>query len=214
MLDAELNTAPDSEFTAGSSRARSRSCTGSPPTHSLGGPRRHPPGLHHTRLRHHLLATTEDLILIPVLSNWGEVRQLEWLIGGGVGGSGPYVYTLPGTRNRYADPHTLDIAELYVRLIEANRQAEIELLRYDPEPYSHVQAGHLDLRPDAHIRVRKPDGVDQYFVEIDRVTEWRAQLTSKMRRYALAYEDWNPDGTFPWCSEFCQTSGVKDLSRQ
>ena len=39
-----------------------------PPTHPLGDPRRHPPGLHHTRLCRHLLATTEDPALIPAQS--------------------------------------------------------------------------------------------------------------------------------------------------
>ena len=36
-----------------------------PPAHPLGTPRRHPPGPRHSRLRHHLLATRENLILIP-----------------------------------------------------------------------------------------------------------------------------------------------------
>jgi hypothetical protein len=39
-----------------------------PPAHPLGTPRRHPPSLDHPRLRHHLLATTHDLVLIRVLS--------------------------------------------------------------------------------------------------------------------------------------------------
>jgi hypothetical protein len=33
----------------------------SPPAHPLGDPRRHPPGVHHPRLRHHLLATPARL---------------------------------------------------------------------------------------------------------------------------------------------------------
>ena len=131
------------------------------------------------------------------LNDWGEVRRIQRFIGGGTGGSGPYVYMPPSGRARIADAHTLDIAELYVLLIEAERTGAIELLHFDPEPYSHVQAGRLDLRPDAHARIRKADGVDQYFIEVDRSTEWRNQLASKMRRYTSAYDEWNPDEIFP-----------------
>ncbi|MFI9259600.1 hypothetical protein ACIGT4_18110 [Streptomyces sioyaensis] len=46
-----------------------------PPTHPLGDPRRHPPGLHHTRLCRHLLATTEDPALIQANVRWNPTSR-------------------------------------------------------------------------------------------------------------------------------------------
>lgn len=130
------------------------------------------------------------------LNDWGVVRRIPRFKGGGSGGSGPYVYMPPTGRARVADAHTLDIAELYVSLVEAERHGKVEILHFDPEPYSHVQAGRLDLRPDVYARIRTAEGVRHYFLEVDRATEWQNQIGSKLRRYTSAYLDWH-DETFP-----------------
>lgn len=109
-------------------------------------------------------------------------------------GSEGYIYLPAGSRTRTPDPHTLDITELYVRLVES----EGELLAFDPEPYCHVQVGHIEVKPDGYIRLRTSEGTFRYFIEVDRGTEWRPQLHAKMRRYVQAYNHWS-EPSFPLC---------------
>ncbi len=146
------------------------------------------------------------------LVKWGEVKRLERPVGGWSGGSEGFIYQPTGSKLRIADPHTLDIAELFVRLVEAERKTSrgevpgevlhphnsIKLLAFDPEPFCHVQLGQLELKPDAFVRLKTPDGTSRFFVEVDRGTEWRTQLGQKMRRYFQAYINW-PEDTFPKC---------------
>lgn len=125
-----------------------------------------------------------------------------------MGGSADYIYIPAGSRSRIADPHTLDITEIYTRLIEnsggTNQAGALSsnytLLAFDPEPYSHVQMGNLELKPDAYLEIQTDygplPGVYQWFLELDLGTEWRTQLTQKMKRYTQAYNHW-PENTFP-----------------
>jgi hypothetical protein len=134
-----------------------------------------------------------------VLARLVRDQQLERLprpIGGGDGGSGGYVYIPPASHARIPNPHTLDIADLYVRLVEADRQQLLALVDLAPEPYCHVATENAILKPDTFLRVRTTTGTFQYFIEIDRGTEWRPQLRAKARAYARAFASWT-EPTFP-----------------
>jgi hypothetical protein len=124
------------------------------------------------------------------------LRRLERPIGGGEGGSGGYVYLAAGSRARIASPHTLDLCELFVRLVERQRAGAVLALEVAPEPFCHVLLDSVTLKPDLHVRLEIASGAYQYFVELDRGTEWRSQLVAKMRRYERAYERWTAP-TFP-----------------
>lgn len=87
--------------------------------------------------------------------------------------------------------HSVACGELFVRLVEAGRAGQLELLEHQAEPAAWRQflgpiGGVRHLRPDAFIRI----GVGQWeqlaFVEIDRGTEGTAALTRKLETY-VAY---------------------------
>lgn len=92
-----------------------------------------------------------------------------------------YIYLPPDSKARTANMHTLDINELYVQL-----SGTLMSLTFDPEPWCHINVGHMTLKPDAYIDVGK-----RYFLEMDEGTQFRAVLAEKMRRYISAYERWN-----------------------
>lgn len=109
-----------------------------------------------------------------------------------------YVYLPASSKARTANMHTLDISELYIRLSEKSLQNEglvqisANRLIFDPEPWCHVQVGHMTLKPDGYLDAGKM----RFFLEIDRNTEFRSALAQKMRRYYAAYERWE-EPTFP-----------------
>jgi hypothetical protein len=130
------------------------------------------------------------------LAEWGEIRRVPRFRGGSSGGSTPFVYIPSSNRSRAADEHLLSIAELYVCLVEAERAGHLELLEFSPEPYAKAKEDRLSLRPDAYARIASAGRRRRYFLEVDRTSEWQAQLVSKMQRYALAYDSWQ-ERTFP-----------------
>ena len=99
-----------------------------------------------------------------------------------------YVYLPADSKARRADMHTLDINELYVRLVGTSMSLPI----FDPEPWCHVQVGHMTLKPDAYLDT----GRMRYFIEMDESSQYRSVISQKMRRYASAYERWS-EPTFP-----------------
>lgn len=110
-----------------------------------------------------------------------------------------YIYVPASSKARQQNMHTLDIAELYVRLMsQINMSADTyqrnaETLIFDPEPWCHVQLGHTQLKPDFYLEI---DGKKRWG-ELDRGTEFRTVLVQKMRRYHEVYEQWSPDELFP-----------------
>lgn len=130
------------------------------------------------------------------LHKWGHLSRIPRAVGGWSGGSDGYTYIPPTSRARIPDPHTLDITELYVRLREAERTGECVLLAYDPEVFAHATVGHVELKPDAYVRLKTAQGTYRYFIEVDRGTEWRHQLAGKLRRYTQAFTRWD-EPTFP-----------------
>lgn len=138
------------------------------------------------------------------LVNWGAAHRFPRPIGGASWGSGPACYTVPTFSNQGVSKrqHTLDIAELYVRLIEAHRAGQIELVNFLPEPYCHVQIGKAVYEPDGKIHVRTSSGEYLWFLEIDESHEWTTKLKQKMTRAQKVWERWPKTGnavkdTFP-----------------
>lgn len=121
------------------------------------------------------------------LTTLGLLRRVR----GVYAGTEEYVYMPPDSKARTANMHTLDISEIYTKLSESMHDSSKSML-FDPEPWCHVQVGHMTLKPDAYVDL----GRMRYFLELDRGTEFRSALAQKMRRYYAAYERWE-EPTFP-----------------
>lgn len=128
------------------------------------------------------------------------------MVGGVRAGSAGFVYRLDvaGQRlvNRESDrrpqrpwnvgtmflAHTLAVTELYVRLVEADRAGELELVDFATEPrcwrsFSGIGGARTVLKPDALISLRLGRFEDRWFVEVDRGTEATTTLARKCERY-------------------------------
>ncbi|WP_189983485.1 replication-relaxation family protein [Streptomyces capoamus] len=168
-----------------------------------------------TRLHFDDLApNSRDRVRRKVLSRLisiGFVATLERPIGGVRAGSSGLIYVLdsggqralpfimaaeemePPTRARKPwTPgqafllHSLDVSELYVRLVEARRSALLHLAEFLTEPASWFSNGMGGiLKPDAYALLQSGDIEDCWAIEVDRATE--SLLT--LRRKLLAYVD-------------------------
>lgn len=139
------------------------------------------------------------------------VTTLPRQVGGARAGSAGLVYTLdaPGHRllagadlppGRLRRPwsigwlfvqHTLDVAELYVRLREQERAGALQLRYFVTEPACWFDTGRLVLKPDAFVLLMTPRWEEHYWVEVDRATESLPTL----RRKLLTYVDFANAGT-------------------
>jgi hypothetical protein len=144
------------------------------------------------------------------LTTLGFLTRLERRIGGVRAGSAGYIYTLDLSGQRLAarygwlrqtrtrrlrEPgrtflrHTLAVAEVHVRLIEADRAGELELTERQSEPacwrsYASPGGGRLALKPDAYTVVGTPELELSWFIEVDRDTESAATIERKLSAYA------------------------------
>lgn len=88
--------------------------------------------------------------------------------------------------------HALQVAELHVRLVEADRLGRVELLERSAEPACWRQfssgIGASLLKPDSYVRLGIGDFEDSYFIEVDMGTEGSRALRSQLRAYASYYE--------------------------
>jgi hypothetical protein len=127
----------------------------------------------------------------------GYVNRLERHVGGMTGSEG-FIYqrVRPKTRRRTPDLHALLLTEVYVRVKEAERAGRLEVLRFDPVPYSLEWVEVGDFQPDAFMRFRVPSGTYRRFVEVDEDTEDRLQFVAKLAAYARAFREW-PSRGFP-----------------
>ena len=87
--------------------------------------------------------------------------------------------------------HSVAGSELFVRLKEADRAGQLELLEHQAEPVCWRQfvgpAGSLrHLRPDAFVTLGLDEWEHVSFVELDRATEGSAAIARKLEVY-LAY---------------------------
>lgn len=135
------------------------------------------------------------------LTQRGWVTTLPRRVGGERAGSAGLVYTLDragqqllatGTA-RIRRPwavgwpfvqHTLDVAELYVRLREQERHEQLHVLRFDAEPAAwHRLASGITLKPDAFAALEVDGWEYHYWLEVDRGTESLPTLRRQLATY-------------------------------
>jgi hypothetical protein len=139
------------------------------------------------------------------------VIRMERIVGGIRAGSTGYVYGLSGLgqavlgvdgtygrrRRRiwetkpYFENHVLMVAELHVRLVEAARSTEAELLAFDAEPacwrrFTGPGGELVTLKPDAYTRIGVRDVERSVFVEVDLATESPNTVQRKCQTF-IAY---------------------------
>lgn len=112
-------------------------------------------------------------------------------------GAAGNVFQGPKATTRQLNPHTHDIAELYVHLTEAARADRCLLLEYEPEPYCHRRIAGKLLKPDARLRVEVAGLERNRYLEADRGSEWPVQIREKLRQYRSAIDAWPGDEVFP-----------------
>ena len=89
--------------------------------------------------------------------------------------------------------HTLQVAELHTRLVEADRSGRLDLLELSAEPACWRSYGsgstrrEATLKPDSFVRLGLREYEFSYFIEVDRGTEGSWALRAKLRDY-LNYE--------------------------
>lgn len=151
----------------------------------------------------------------------GVLARLPRVVGGVRAGSAGHVYALDaaGLRlvTKHADrrprswnvglpflAHGLAVAELYVRLVEADRTGAVELREFTGEPGCWRsfagRYGRAVLKPDAHVVIRLGQYEDEWFIEVDRGTESAPTLTTKCdtyRRYWQTGREQARTGVFP-----------------
>jgi hypothetical protein len=165
------------------------------------------------RLARHTLRRLEDLRVID---------RLPRRVGGVRGGSSSIVYCLgPAGRRllvrlgfqsrRFRAPgeryvaHHLAATEIGVRLFEADRGGELDLIELQTEPrcwrpFLGVMGARLILKPDLFVRVGAGALEDRWFVEIDLATESVATIESKAKVYVSHYREGseqNRHGVYP-----------------
>jgi len=143
---------------------------------------------------------------LAVLARRRVLARLPRVIGGVRAGSRGHVYALDAAGQRLADlgqrsrprrprpvgtaylDHALAVAEVYVRVVLAERSGALRLVRFAGEPgawrsfYGAGGAG-VTLAPDAYL-VTSVDGFeDHWFLELDLGTESAATLARKLAVY-------------------------------
>jgi hypothetical protein len=148
-------------------------------------------------------ATPADRTLKRLLEQ-GYLSRLRRLVGGDRGGSGQYVYQLGRAGWRLLDKpgeywaprainlHSLAVADCYVTLKQAERDASFEVLAFVTEPACHRGVGDVLLTPDAYVEVgHHAERVKRaFFLEADRATEHTDKIQEKCSRYWRAYQLW------------------------
>ena len=141
------------------------------------------------------------------LVDHGVLATLDRRVGGVRAGSAGHCFVLGYRGQRITQPerrarsaytlgdrfvaHALDVAEITVALIEAERHGELEVLAVEPEPqcWRHFTAatGSVEvLKPDLFTSVGTAEVEHRWFIEVDRATESLARIENKCRHY-LAY---------------------------
>lgn len=111
--------------------------------------------------------------------------------------------------------HSLLIAELHVRLSEATRAGQVEVLRLEAEPACWRTGDHgLRLKPDSYARLGIGAYEDHYFIEVDRGTEGSRTIERQLERYAAYHgsgREQRTHGVFPktlWLTETAERQTV------
>lgn len=170
----------------------------------------------------------------------GALARLQRSVGGVRAGSAGFVYCLglggqalaaargwqPAKRRRRSVvpgtlflEHTLLIAELHIRLVEADRGGRFELLELNAEPacwrsYGGVGSQRQSLKPDSYVRLGVGPYEDSYFIEVDRGTEGTTALLRQLQTYvayARSGQEQAERGVLPrtlWLSPSSERTGV------
>jgi hypothetical protein len=95
--------------------------------------------------------------------------------------------------------HTLDVAELYVRLLEGARRRMWRLIGFDAEPASWHRSPVGLLKPDAYATVESGGWEQHWWIEVDRGTESLPTIRRKLTAYleAVRAGDEGPGGVVP-----------------
>ncbi len=134
----------------------------------------------------------------------GVLATLDRRVGGVRAGSAGLCYVLGYRGQRITNPtrrarsdytlgdrfvaHALDIAEIAVQLVEAERAGVLEVLELEPEPEAWRRyvtgSGAVEvLKPDLFCAVGVDDHEYRWFIEVDRATESLARIERKSRGY-------------------------------
>ena len=173
---------------------------------------------------HDLAAANRDRARRRVLNrliSLSAITTLERSIGGVRAGSAGFVYSLdtagqrllrlfsgegqesirrPWTPGALFLRHTLDVAELYVRLREAERAGQLELSGFLAEPACWQLTVSLGtIKPDVYGLIAAGKVEDAWWLEVDRGTESPGTLRRKLSLYLLAAQAGvtGPDGILP-----------------
>lgn len=135
-------------------------------------------------------------------------RMERRAIGGLGGGSRPSVYLLDVAGLRLIAPtatarhpwqpstpfiaHAVMVSEVFVRLVEAQRNQRGDLLAFDAEPkcwrqWRNRHGETVTLKPDADTTVATGDFEFHWFIEADRATESLPRITRKAAEYVAFF---------------------------
>jgi Replication-relaxation len=93
----------------------------------------------------------------------------------------------PDPGSRYVR-HRLAVSDIYVQLIQADRDGAIDLLQFEAEPdcwrtFTDSFGGERVLKPDAGTRIGVGAYEDSYMLEVDLSTESLNVVTAKLKTY-------------------------------
>jgi hypothetical protein len=118
------------------------------------------------------------------------IKRVYQMVGSEIPGATGFIYTSYTRNLRDVRGHMQLITELFVRLAEHQAAGHVAEVRFTPEPYCHVQMGHLLLAPDGRIQLDREGSRYHWWLEVDRSTEWRMRIMRKLKNYAMAYDRW------------------------
>lgn len=117
------------------------------------------------------------------LLDLGEIGRLNRSIGGA--GSEGFTYVPAGSQSSRVEPHALDLAEFYCRVVEAQRVGAFKVLDFQTEDF--IQGSRKAF--DAYVYLELPDDTRRgFYVEIDRGTHKGPMTREKFRVYTNAYK--------------------------
>jgi Replication-relaxation len=156
------------------------------------------------------------------LRRWRVLDAIPRRVGGVRAGSSSLTYTVGATgvkllerrgetAKRLEEPgalyvaHVLDCTETLVRLGEAHRNGELDLIQAQSEPdcwrpFLGPGLRRIMLKPDLFVRIGVGDQEDRWMIEVDRATASRGALRAKCARYLAHYRtgtEQRDHGTYP-----------------
>jgi hypothetical protein len=153
-------------------------------------------GRHRDRTRRRVLERLASLeLLTPLERRIGGVRAGSAGLVFALGRAGQRLLTIrdhatggrirrPGTPTPRFMIHNLAVAELYVRLVEAERSGGFSLSDFRAEPACWWRDGEgAWVKPDALVVVSSGEVEDSWAIEVDRATESLPTLRRKLKVY-------------------------------